>query len=200
MKDQGQPKSSVEEIRKRFDAEVERFSNLETGQAATVDSPLAMTLIAEVAAAVTPEAASVLDIGCGAGNYTLKLLERLPNLNVMLIDLSRPMLDRAMDRIRPATTGSVEAIQGDIREIDIGVERHDIILAASVLHHLRTDAQWRAVFEEVLPGVAAGRGGLDLRSDRECDPRGPGDHAAAVWRVPDAGERRGVPGSSLCLH
>ena len=148
MKDQGQPKSSVEEIRKRFDAEVERFSNLETGQAATVDSPLAMTLIAEVAAAITPEAASVFDIGCGAGNYTLKLLERLPNLNVMLIDLSRPMLDRAVDRIRPATTGSVEAIQGDIREIDIGVERHDIILAASVLHHLRTDAQWRAVFEK----------------------------------------------------
>ena len=76
MKGQGQPKSSVEEIRKRFDAEVERFSNLETGQAATVDSPLAMTLIAEVAAAVTPKAAGVLDIGCGAGNYTLKLLER----------------------------------------------------------------------------------------------------------------------------
>jgi tRNA (cmo5U34)-methyltransferase len=148
MKDQGQPKSSVEEIRKRFDAEVERFSNLETGQAATVDSPLAMTLIAEVAAAVTPKAASVLDVGCGAGNYTLKLLERLPNLNVMLIDLSRPMLDRAVDRIRPATTGSVESIQGDIREIDIGVERHDIILAASVLHHLRTDTQWRAVFEK----------------------------------------------------
>ena len=106
-----------------------------------------MALVAEVAAAVTPRAASVLDVGCGAGNYTLKLLERLPNLNVMLVDLSRPMLDRAMDRIRPATAGSVEAIQGDIREIDISVEQHDIILAASVLHHLRNDAQWRAVFE-----------------------------------------------------
>ena len=58
------------------------------------------------------------------------------------------MLDRAVDRIRPVTTGSVEAIQGDIREIDIGIERHDIILAASVLHHLRTDTQWRAVFEK----------------------------------------------------
>ena len=123
-----------------------RFPNLETGQAATVDSPLAMALIAEVAAAVTPKAISVLDIGCGAGNYTLKLLERLPNLNVTLVDLSRPMLDRAMDRIRPATTGSVEAIQGDVREVDLGVGRHDILLAASVLHHLRSDAEWRVVF------------------------------------------------------
>jgi len=156
MDDQSQTKSSVEEIRKRFDANVERFSNLETGQAATVDSPLAMSLIAEVAAAVTPKAASVFDVGCGAGNYTLKLLDRLPNLNVMLVDLSKPMLDRAMDRIRPATTGNVEAIQGDIREIDIGVERHDIILAASVLHHLRSDAQWRAVFEKFYRALRPG--------------------------------------------
>jgi tRNA (cmo5U34)-methyltransferase len=70
MDDQSQTKSSVEEIRKCFDANVERFSNLETGQVATVDSPLAMSLIAEVAAAVTPTATSVLDVGCGAGNYS----------------------------------------------------------------------------------------------------------------------------------
>ena len=67
-------KSTVEEIRQRFDADVDRFSNLETGQSATVDAPLAMSLIAEVAAAITPKATSVLDVGCGAGNYTLKLL------------------------------------------------------------------------------------------------------------------------------
>jgi len=65
-------KSRVEEIRQRFDADVERFSNSETGQSATVDAPLAMSLIAEVAAAVTPKATSVLDVGCGAGNYTLR--------------------------------------------------------------------------------------------------------------------------------
>jgi tRNA (cmo5U34)-methyltransferase len=74
----------------------------------------------------------------------------------MLIDLSRPMLDRAMDRIRPVTTGSVEAIQGDIREINIGVERHDIILAASVLHHLRSNAEWRAVFEKFYRALRSG--------------------------------------------
>ncbi len=62
-------KSTVEEIRQRFDSEVERFSNLETGQSATIDSPLAMSLIAEIAAAVTAHATSVLDVGCGAGNY-----------------------------------------------------------------------------------------------------------------------------------
>src|SRR3954464_6189623 len=107
-------KSTPDEIRRRFDADVERFSNLETGQTATVDAPLAMALVARAAAAATPHARHVLDVGCGAGNYTLKLLEQLPNLDVTLIDLSRPMLERAAERVGRATAGNVRAIQGDI--------------------------------------------------------------------------------------
>ena len=87
-------KSSVDEIRARFDKDVERFSNLETGQTATVDAALAMALVAETAARVTPHARTLLDVGSGAGNYTLKTLQFLPGLDVTLIDLSRPMLDR----------------------------------------------------------------------------------------------------------
>src|SRR6266481_6692030 len=106
-------KSTTEEIRQRFDADVERFSNLETGQSATVDAPLAMALVAEAAAATTPHARHVLDVGCGAGNYTLKLLEFLPNLDATLIDLSQPMLDRAKERLKRATAGNITTIQGD---------------------------------------------------------------------------------------
>src|SRR3954453_22468739 len=108
-------KSTVDEIRQRFDADVERFSNLDTGQSATIDAPLAMSLVARAAALTTPRARHVLDVGCGAGNYTLKLLEQLPNLDVTLIDLSGPMLERAKDRVKQATTGHVSTIQGDIR-------------------------------------------------------------------------------------
>jgi tRNA (cmo5U34)-methyltransferase len=139
-------KSTVDEIRQRFDADVERFSNLDTGQSATVDAPLAMALVAQAAAATTPHARHILDVGCGAGNYTLKLLEQLPSLDVTLIDLSQPMLDRATERVGRATTGSIKAIQGDIRQIELPERGFDIVLAAAVLHHLRTDAEWRDVF------------------------------------------------------
>ncbi|MCE9566338.1 MAG: class I SAM-dependent methyltransferase [Planctomycetes bacterium] len=139
-------KSTVDEIRQRFDADVERFSNLETGQSATVDAPLAMSLVALAAAATTPHARHVLDVGCGAGNYTLKLLESLPGLDVTLIDLSRPMLDRATERVGRATTGTVTAIQGDVRDVALGEGRFDIVVAAAVLHHLRNDEEWRTVF------------------------------------------------------
>jgi tRNA (cmo5U34)-methyltransferase len=139
-------KSTVEEIRRRFDADVERFSNLETGQSATVDATLAMALVAEAAATTTPHARHVLDVGCGAGNYTLKLLERLPGLDVTLIDLSQPMLDRARDRVCRATPGRITTIQADIREVRLSDGEFDIVLAAAVLHHLRTDQEWRDVF------------------------------------------------------
>jgi tRNA (cmo5U34)-methyltransferase len=141
-------KSTVEQIRERFDNDVERFSNLETGQSATIDAPLVLELITQAAATVTPNAKAVLDIGCGAGNYTLKLLQALPNLDCTLVDLSLPMLDRAADRVSPGTAGGVETVQGDVREIDLGEGRFDVILAAAVLHHLRDEEEWHHVFRK----------------------------------------------------
>jgi tRNA (cmo5U34)-methyltransferase len=141
-------KSTVEQIRQRFDADVERFSNLETGQAATVDALLALELITKAAAAVTPQARSVLDIGCGAGNDSLKLLQLLPHVDITLADLSQPMLNRAVERIKPATSGQITARQGDIRELNLGESQFDIIMAAAVFHHLRQETEWEAVFRQ----------------------------------------------------
>jgi len=149
-------KSTVEEIRTRFDHDVERFSNLDTGQEAMLDAPLMMDLIAEAASVVTPAASDVLDIGCGAGNYTLKLLERVPGLSVTLLDLSRPMLDRAAQRVADATTGRVETVQADVRDAELGEEQYDIIMAAAVLHHLRDDEQWEAVFYKIFRALRPG--------------------------------------------
>lgn len=139
-------KSTVEQIRERFDNDVERFSNLETGQAATMDAPVSLELVVRAAAALRPDGTDVLDVGCGAGNYTLKLLQRVPNLNCTLVDLSCPMLRRAKERVSAETTGTVTPIQSDIRELELGEEKFDYILAAAVLHHLRTDEEWEATF------------------------------------------------------
>jgi tRNA (cmo5U34)-methyltransferase len=150
-------KSTPEEIRQRFDADVERFSNLETGQSATIDAPLSLELIARAASGVRPEASALLDIGCGAGNYTLKLLQSLPLKSVTLIDLSRPMLDRAVERIR-STAPAVEitAIQSDIRETPLPEAAFDVAVAAAALHHLRDDHEWQFVFAAVYRALVPG--------------------------------------------
>lgn len=149
-------KSTVDEIRRRFDADVERFADLETGQSATVDAPLVLELVARAAAAATPGARRALDVGCGAGNYSLKLLESLPDLSIDLVDLSRPMLDRALQRVGAGARGEVVAHQADIRELELEPGRYDLVVAAATLHHLRADAEWEAVFAKLHAALRPG--------------------------------------------
>ena len=145
-------KSTPEEIRARFDADVERFSNLETGQSATVDAPLMMELIAQAAARSTPHATALVDIGCGAGNFSLKLREYLPCLDVTLVDLSAPMLTRAAGRLAE----NVHAIQGDIRDVSLPPGSFDIAVGAAVFHHLRDESEWRAVYAGIRASLRPG--------------------------------------------
>ena len=145
-------KSTPEEIRARFDKDVERFSNLDTGQSATIDAPLSMELIARAAASSTPHATALVDIGCGAGNLSLKLREFLPRLKVTLIDLSQPMLTRASERLG----SGVRAIQGDIRNVALEAETFDIAVGAAVFHHLRGVEEWRAVFGKIYRSLCPG--------------------------------------------
>lgn len=150
-------KSSVEKIRDRFDQDVQRFSQLETGQAATMDAALSMELISQAAVAATPKISKMLDVGCGAGNNTLKLREVYgDDFAVDLLDLSRPMLDRACERVSAANRGPVAAIQADIRVAELHNEEYDVVLAAAVLHHLRGDDDWRQAFQKIHRILAPG--------------------------------------------
>lgn len=149
-------KSSLDQIKKRFDGDVDRFSNLETGQTAIVDAPLAMELITQAAYRSTTEIRRVLDIGCGAGNNTLKLCQYAAPFDCDLVDLSRPMLERARERISSANSGDIRIFQGDIRTIELPVDHYDVILAAAVLHHLRDDRDWETTFNKIFHLTAQG--------------------------------------------
>ena len=138
-------KSTIEEIRERFDNDVERFSNLETGQATIIDAALSLELITEATKRLVPDAENLLDVGCGAGNFTLKMLSKKGDLNCTLVDLSGRMLDKAYERVSKITD-KVQTIQGDIRTVGIKENHFDIILAGAVLHHLRDDNDWETTF------------------------------------------------------
>ena len=82
-------KSSIEEIEQRFDNDVERFSDLETGQSATMDAPLAMELITEAAVAASSPIRSVLDIGCGLGGVDIHLVRHHGVVKVTGVDVEQ---------------------------------------------------------------------------------------------------------------
>lgn len=149
-------KATNEDIRARFDNDVERFSNLETGQQTTIDAPLTMELCTEAARYINPQAKELLDIGCGAGNYTLKMLSKVPGLNCTLNDLSMPMLQKAKERVSEETNGTITIVQDDMRNLDLPDEHYDIVLAAATLHHLRDDADWELVFGKIYKALKPG--------------------------------------------
>lgn len=149
-------KSTVEEIRMRFDQDVARFSNLDTGQQTTLDAPLNMELITDAISRLYQHLDAVLDVGCGAGNYTLKLLQKVNARSCTLNDLSAPMLQAADRRLRnqlleQGRDGSSEIVlvQGDIRNAALPSGRYDAIMAAAVLHHLRDDCDWETTFAKL---------------------------------------------------
>src|SRR5436190_8892401 len=150
-------KASVEEIRARFDNDVERFSSLETGQSTTQDAAVALELIAASAARVTPQATRLTDLGCGAGNFSLKLAGRFAFERITLVDLSANMLNRAVERLREAApVAQLHPLQADIRDLDLPPASQDLIVAAAVLHHLRADVEWAAVFRQLFQALRPG--------------------------------------------
>ncbi len=149
-------KSSINDIRQRFDNDVERFSNIETGQTATIDAPLAMELITRAAFESVSKIQRVLDIGCGAGNNTIKLSQYVSPFDCDLVDLSQPMLERAQERISEVNPGKISIFHGDFRVMDLPEQSYDVILAAAVLHHLRDDQDWESAFEKIYRLTAPG--------------------------------------------
>lgn len=143
-------KSTVEEIRDRFDSDVERFSNLDTGQASAIDAKLMMDLIASAVCSCSSTINTVLDVGCGAGNNTIRLRQMTgKDFDVDLLDISRPMLDRASERVAETNDGEIVAIHSDFRDARLKTARYDVAIAAAVFHHLRDDADWEDAFAKV---------------------------------------------------
>jgi len=142
-------KSTVDEIKERFDNDVERFSNLETGQQAVVDAPIMLELISKLAAGVKPDAKNMLDIGSGAGNNAISILREQSGVNCDLVDISLPMLEKAQERILKEHAGEVRIFHGDFRNISLPFSHYDLIVAAAVLHHLRDDADWENCFQKI---------------------------------------------------
>ena len=149
-------KSTPEAIRANFDQQVERFSNIDTGQTTAIDSPLCMELVARTALLLNPLATRIMDLGCGGGNYAVKVTSLLPEVDCTLIDLSANMLAKAEERVLENITGKVTAIQGDYRDVVLDENVYDIITAGTTLHHLRENHEWESVFTKVFKALKSG--------------------------------------------
>ena len=114
-----------------------------------MDARLLMDLITRAAVALTDPIDRVLDVGCGAGNNTIRLrMETGRDFASDLLDLSPNMLARAAERVADAGATAVQTFEADFRTAEL-TPGYDVILAAAVLHHLREEAEWESGFAKL---------------------------------------------------
>jgi SAM-dependent methyltransferase len=95
-----------------------------------------------------PDAASLLELGCGTGAVLAGLAGRL---QVTGIDLSPEMLATAKARL----TGA-HLVQADITEFSLGTTFDVVICVFDTLNHLPTFNAWLAIFRQVDVHLAEG--------------------------------------------
>ena len=79
---------------------------------------------------------ALLDVGCGPGNITAGLAERLVGGSVIGIDRSEEVIARAREQYPASPQRDVTFRVGDVYELDFPDESFDIVYAHQVLQHL----------------------------------------------------------------
>jgi tRNA (cmo5U34)-methyltransferase len=114
----------------------------------------------DLAATAPGPAPRILDVGAGTGLLADRILRRLPDARLTLLDFSEPMLAQA--RARFAGSGAAVDIRlGDHATADLGGP-WDAIVSALSIHHL-PDPEKRRLYARALAALAPG--GIFVNAD-----------------------------------
>lgn len=88
-----------------------------------------------------PQGGTLLDLGCGSGRLLARLAHGRPDVRIIGLDLSEPMLETGRQMLeREGLSDRVELRRGDITTFDAELpERVDVISCNFALHHLPTE-------------------------------------------------------------
>jgi tRNA (cmo5U34)-methyltransferase len=89
-----------------------------------------------------PEGAErVLELGCGTGALTERLLARFPEAQLTAVDAAPEMLAVARERLAARHPGADPALEvAEFETLDAGVGRFDLLTSCMALHHVREKA------------------------------------------------------------
>lgn len=75
----------------------------------------------------------VLELACGTGALTVRLLEEWPELNVIGLDISRGMLSKARFRLGD----HFPLLRADVHELPFLSEQFDVVISCNAFHYWR---------------------------------------------------------------
>ena len=95
---------------------------------------------------------SILELGCGTGNLTLRLLERFPTARLTTIDGSSEMVALTTHRAGHDAQ-RLEAREGRFEEVDAAPGSFDLVTSCISLHHVQDKGSlYRRLFDVLAPG------------------------------------------------
>src|SRR4051812_2835691 len=130
----------------------------------------------------------VLDLGCGDGRLAALVLGCRPSVDeVVAVDISAPMLERARDRL--GDDERVEVRRWDLRDPITPLGDFDLIVSGFAVHHLE-DGRKRALFDEVAGQLRPGGLFATLEVVASASPRRHAEFLGAIGRTADDPEDR----------
>jgi SAM-dependent methyltransferase len=101
-----------------------------------------------------PEGGTLMDLGCGSGRLLARLARGRPDVRIIGLDLSDPMLETGRQMLEHEGLGNVELRRGDVTTFDSGIaERPDVVSCNWTLHQLPSEE----LASECLAAIARAR-------------------------------------------
>jgi len=104
---------------------------------------------------------SILDLGCGTGTVSARILGRFPDAHVTCLDLASNMIAMAKQKLSPYKMDESQFICADFSLWKPAV-RYDAIVSSLALHHLPDDGE-KKFFAKVFESLASG--GIFVNAD-----------------------------------
>ena len=79
----------------------------------------------------------VVELGCGPGNLTKRILARLGKQGVVVgVDTTAGLLDQARSKLAGVGPGHFEPVLGDVTSLGPWLDGADVVVGRAILHHI----------------------------------------------------------------
>lgn len=76
----------------------------------------------------------ILDLGCGTGNLTQRILEHFPDAQIDVLDLSEDILDECRKRF--SNKSNINYLQADFKNMNLPEASYDLVMSSIAIHHV----------------------------------------------------------------
>ena len=99
------------------------------------------------------EPSTVVDLGCGTGQLTRRLIRRFPDVNIVGVDLSEGMLTEAAGRLRQVRGDTQHLVRADALQLPFAASSVELVVCTESFHWYPDQAGALAELARVLnPG------------------------------------------------